>query len=162
MVQRMMTIKMKKKLLPILKNRGFSALIFDSLTSKTKPLTLDVVEHDREEEVPGCHVVLSAILQGRELHEALFTRRQLPCNLSRVHTSLKEKEVAILGFFPSALFHSLATSGISGINDLGSIPGLGRSPGEGNSYPFQYSCLENSMERGAGGLQSTKSQRVGH
>ena len=31
----------------------------------------------------------------------------------------------------------------------GSIPGLGRSPGEGNSYPLQYSCLENSMERGA-------------
>ena len=31
----------------------------------------------------------------------------------------------------------------------GSIPGLGRSPGEGNGNPFQYSCLENSMERGA-------------
>ena len=29
------------------------------------------------------------------------------------------------------------------------IPGLGRSPGEENSYPFQYSCLENSMDRGA-------------
>ena len=29
---------------------------------------------------------------------------------------------------------------------LGLIPGLERSPGEGNSYPFQYSCLENSME----------------
>ena len=29
------------------------------------------------------------------------------------------------------------------------IPGSGRSPGEGNSKPFQYSCLENSMERGA-------------
>ena len=28
------------------------------------------------------------------------------------------------------------------------IPGLGRSPGEGNGYPLQYSCLENSMERG--------------
>ena len=28
--------------------------------------------------------------------------------------------------------------------DLGSIPGLGRSPGEGNGNPFQYSCLENS------------------
>jgi len=28
------------------------------------------------------------------------------------------------------------------------IPGLGRSPGEGNGYPFQYSCLENSMGRG--------------
>ena len=33
--------------------------------------------------------------------------------------------------------------------DLGSIPGLGRSPGGGNSYPLQYSCLENPMDRGA-------------
>ena len=32
--------------------------------------------------------------------------------------------------------------------DPGSIPGLGRSPGEGNGNPLQYSCLENSMERG--------------
>ena len=32
---------------------------------------------------------------------------------------------------------------------LGSIPGLGRSPGEGNGYPLQYSCLKNSMDRGA-------------
>ena len=31
------------------------------------------------------------------------------------------------------------------VGDLGSIPGLGRSPGEGNSYPLQYSGLENSM-----------------
>ena len=31
----------------------------------------------------------------------------------------------------------------------GSIPGLERSPGEGNGYPLQYSCLENSMDRGA-------------
>ena len=30
--------------------------------------------------------------------------------------------------------------------DLGVIPGLGRSPGEGNSYPLQYSGLENSMD----------------
>ena len=33
--------------------------------------------------------------------------------------------------------------------DVDSIPGLGRSPGEGNGNPFQYSCLENSMDRGA-------------
>ena len=32
--------------------------------------------------------------------------------------------------------------------DLYSIPGLGRSPGEGNGYPLQYSCLGNSMDRG--------------
>ena len=34
------------------------------------------------------------------------------------------------------------------MEDLGSIPGSGRSPGEGNDYPLQISCLENSMERG--------------
>ena len=33
--------------------------------------------------------------------------------------------------------------------DLGSIPGLGRSPGEGNGNPLQYSCLENPMDWGA-------------
>ena len=33
--------------------------------------------------------------------------------------------------------------------DLGSIPESGRSPGEGNSNPLQYSCLENSMDGGA-------------
>ena len=33
--------------------------------------------------------------------------------------------------------------------DLGSIPGLGRSPGEGHGNPLQYSCLENHMDRGA-------------
>ena len=32
--------------------------------------------------------------------------------------------------------------------DLGSIPGLGRSPGEGNGNPLQYSCLGNPMDRG--------------
>ena len=32
--------------------------------------------------------------------------------------------------------------------DLGLIPGLGRSPGEGVNYPLQYFCLENSMDRG--------------
>ena len=33
--------------------------------------------------------------------------------------------------------------------DLGLIPGLGRSPGEGNGNPLQYSCLENPTDRGA-------------
>ena len=42
--------------------------------------------------------------------------------------------------------------------DPGSIPGLGRSPGEGNGNPLQHSCLENPMGR----LQSMGSQRVRH
>ena len=35
------------------------------------------------------------------------------------------------------------------VGELGSIPGLGRFPGEGNGNPLQYSCLENPMDRGA-------------
>ena len=46
--------------------------------------------------------------------------------------------------------------------DLGSIPGLGRSPGEGNGNPLQYSCLENPMDGRAWKVQSVGSQRVGY
>ena len=35
------------------------------------------------------------------------------------------------------------------VRDMGLIPGLGRSPGEGNGNALQYSCLENPMDRGA-------------
>ena len=35
------------------------------------------------------------------------------------------------------------------VRDMGSIPGLGRSPREGNGTPLQYSCLKNSTDRGA-------------
>ena len=37
----------------------------------------------------------------------------------------------------------------SNVGDLGSIPGLGRSPGKGNGNPLRYSCLENPMDGGA-------------
>ena len=50
--------------------------------------------------------------------------------------------------------------------DPGSIPELGRSPGEGNGNPLQYSCLENpggfNWREEPGRLQSMGSQRVGH
>ena len=47
--------------------------------------------------------------------------------------------------------------------DLGSIPGLGRSPGGGHGNPLQYSCLENPMDRAAWwALQSMGLQRVRH
>ena len=48
----------------------------------------------------------------------------------------------------------MATMGSDGkesacnVGDLGSVPGLGRSPGGGHGKPLQYSCLENSMYRG--------------
>ena len=47
--------------------------------------------------------------------------------------------------------------------DMGSVPGLGRFPVEGNGHPLQYSCLENPMDEGAWcRLLSMGSHRVGH
>ena len=46
--------------------------------------------------------------------------------------------------------------------DLGLIPGLGRSLGEGNGYLLQDSCPKNSWTEKSGGLQSMGSQRVRH
>ena len=48
------------------------------------------------------------------------------------------------------------------VGDLGSSPMLGRSPGEGNGNPLQYSCLENPMTEEPGRPQSMGSQRVRH
>ena len=46
--------------------------------------------------------------------------------------------------------------------DPGSVSGLGRSPGGGHDDPLRYSCLENSMDRGAWRATALGSQRVGH
>ena len=48
------------------------------------------------------------------------------------------------------------------VGDLGSTPEFGRSPGEGNSYPLQYSGLKNSMDRGAWQATVHGLQRAGH
>ena len=64
------------------------------------------------------------------------------------------------GDFPGG---SDSKASVYSVRDLGSIPELGRFPGEGNGNPLQYFCLENSMVRGEpGGLQSMESQRVRH
>ena len=68
--------------------------------------------------------------------------------LGRVHDQsryLQELKMPCMGFSRDS------DSKVSACNagDPGLIPGLGRSPGEGNGYPLQYSCLENSMDRGA-------------
>ena len=51
----------------------------------------------------------------------------------------------LMGFPGSSLVKSQLANG----GDEGSIPGLGRSPGEGNGNPLQYSCLENPIDREA-------------
>ena len=51
-----------------------------------------------------------------------------------------------IGDFPGG---SDGKASVYNAGDPGSIPGLGRYPGEGNGNPLQYSCLENPMDRGA-------------
>ena len=60
--------------------------------------------------------------------------------------SLCSLHLSILLGFPSS---SDGKTSACNAGDPGSIPGLGRSPGEGNGNPLQHSCLENSMDRGA-------------
>ena len=59
---------------------------------------------------------------------------------SKVQISFKKKKILLLFYGKESAFNA-------GV--LGLIPGSGRSPGEGNGNPLQYSCLENSMDRGA-------------
>ena len=51
--------------------------------------------------------------------------------------------------FPVALVINNLPANAGDVRDVGSIPGLGRSPGGGHGNPFQYSGLENPMDRGA-------------
>ena len=46
--------------------------------------------------------------------------------------------------------------------DVGSVPGSGRSPGEGSGYPLQYSSLENPLDRGVLQVQRVSLQQVRH
>ena len=65
--------------------------------------------------------------------------------------------------FPGGTVVKNPSANAGGPRNAGSIPGLGRSSGVGNSNPLQSSCLENSMDRGAWwATQSMRSQRVRH
>ena len=79
--------------------------------------------------------------------------------MQMVTAVMKLKDACSLGF-PGG---SDGKASVYSAGDLGSIPGLGRFPGEGNGNPLQYSCLENPMDGGAWyRLLSMGSQRVGH
>ena len=69
----------------------------------------------------------------------------------------------IIGGLPGGTVVKNPPANAGDARDASSIPGLGRSPGEGNSNPLQYSCLGDPMPSGAWEvLQSVGTQRVGH
>ena len=71
---------------------------------------------------------------------------------TRVYLTCGPSQVALVVKSPPA--------SVGDIRDVGLVPGSGRSLGEGNGYPIQYSCLGNPMDRGAWGLQSIGLQKV--
>ena len=74
-----------------------------------------------------------------------FLKTQL-INLFRAFTTYFIFKVSFREDFPGG---SDGKASVYSAGDLGSSPGLGRSPGEGNGNPLQYYCLENPVDRGA-------------
>ena len=121
------------------------------------PLMTAQVSYDCSHEIKRCLLLerkamtnLDSILKNRDI--------TLP---TKVHL-LKASLVAYKGFPCSSVGKESACKG----GDLGSIPGLGRTPGEGKGFPLQYSGLENSMDCGLPGSSvhedsSGKNARVG-
>ena len=64
--------------------------------------------------------------------------------------------------FPGGAVVKKSSANAGYIRDPGSTPGSGRYPGEGNGNPFQYSCLENPVDRGDWWLHSMVLHRVVH
>ena len=98
---------------------------------------------------------LRGILQARILEwvamlssrGSFLTQGSNPCLLHLLHWQVGSLPlVRLIQGFPGG---SDGKESTHNTGDLGLIPGLGRSPGEGNDNPFQYSCLMNPMDRGA-------------
>ena len=84
------------------------------------------------------------------------------------HLSFMLKNIKNIFYYGYVLPYSFpggsdGKASVCNVEDPGSIPGPGRSPGEGSGNPLQYSCLENSMDGGAcWATQSMGLQRVRH
>ena len=87
----------------------------------------------------GCHALLQGIFptQGSNPHLLCLLHWQV----GSLPLSLRASQAALV------VKNLLVNTG--DVSDRGSIPGSGRSPGGGHGIPFQYSCLENPMDRGA-------------
>ena len=78
-----------------------------------------------------------------DLQNILISRREADCKFTK-------SSIFFLFSICWTLYRSTdGKASTCNAGDLGSIPGLGRFPGEGNGNPLQDSCLENSMDRGA-------------
>ena len=115
-----------------------------SATTKTTEISvaLDIIDHLA---MSLCRVVSCVVGRGyllRPVHSLGKTLLAFPL----LHCVLQGQIRLLLQGFPVG---SEVKVSASNVGDLGSIPGLGRFPGEGNGNPLQYSCLKNPMDGGA-------------
>ena len=128
----------------------------------------------------GCLFLLQGIFPTQELKPDLLNCRQILYRLSCVGSpyenqgpriikeifkimKLEDFQVPISKFITNySNSGSEVKASACNEGDLGSIPGLGRSPGEGKGNPLQYSCLENPMGRGVWQVTVHRVARVGH
>ena len=82
--------------------------------------------------------------------------------LKRIRMLLSWWGQKVVGGFPGGTEVKKLPTSAEDAREVGLISGFRRSPGEGNSNPFQYFCLENSMDRGAWSATVHGSQRVRH
>ena len=89
------------------------------------------------------HKTLWKILKDMEIPD------HLTCFLRNLYAGQEATVRTRRGSTGASLVAQMVKESACNVGDLGSIPGSGRSPGEGNGNPLQYSCLENSMDGGA-------------
>ena len=100
-----------------------------------------------------CHKVIWGCPQSKSMQILKASAKEDNRFLRKV-TDISLQEATAVVKNPSA--------NAGGIGHSGSVPGSGRSPGEGNGNPIQYSCLENPMDRRVWWATVDGSQRVGH
>ena len=108
------------------------------------PLSLEIrVSPSCVERVP---LKFYDLLQGKVRKSFLSAVSQLPSAWSTQFAKVPYFEVALSDLWRGFPDSSVGKESACNAGNLGSIPGLGRSPGEGKGYPLQYSGLENSMD----------------
>ena len=115
-------------------------------------------KHNISDSVPGTSLVL--ILSLHQPLVAQLVKIHLQCRSSGFNSWVRKicwrrdrVPTPVFLDFPGS---SAGKESACNVGDLGLIPGLGRSPGEGNGYPLQYSGLENSMDYIVHGVTKTE------
>ena len=89
--------------------------------------------------IPSCALINIEFIQSYKSQTQVLSLKL------NIWILFKQLVISVLGFPCGSVVKTLSAT----VGDMGLIPGSGRSPGEGNGNPLQYSCLGNPMDRGA-------------